>query len=387
MRISPGDWQRLPNGIRMPEILKCGSCGERDLIPVINLGDQPLAERESDRYPLKLLKCTRCTLVQLSYIVDEGEMFPPDHPYATGNTKALRDHFGKLADQVLYRTSPEDLVVDIGANDGTFLAQVPDSLRRIAVEPTNQAAKCRKRDLTTWQRFFTSRIAEDILACAGPAKIITACNVLAHVPDPHDFLEGIDILLADDGVFITENHDWLSIVNGLQVDTIYHEHLRYYSVASLSWLLADHCFGVDSIEKIPTHGGSFRTYAVKEKPQLALRANNARGDLRELLYLARREGLVYGIGACTRATPLIHYARLEDYLTCVCEVPSSEKIGMTMPGTSIPVVDEARLIRDQPPYALLFAWHWADTIVPKLRAAGYRGKFIQPLPRAMIYDG
>ena len=387
MRISPGDWQRLPNGIRMPEILRCGSCGERDLAPVINLGDQPLAERESDRYPLKLLKCTRCTLVQLSYIVDEGEMFPPDHPYATGNTKALRDHFTDLAMEILDRTHVGDLVVDIGANDGTLVNAVNDDLRQVAVEPTNQADKITDENIVVFQEFFTADLAARIRKDIGEAKVITACNVLAHVPDPHDFLEGIDILLADDGVFITENHNWLSIVNGLQVDTIYHEHLRFYSVASLSWLLASHCFGVDSIEKIPTHGGSFRTYAVKEKPQLALRADNARGELRELLYLARREGLVYGIGACTRATPLIHYARLEDYLTCVCEVPSSEKIGMTMPGTSIPVVDEARLIRDQPPYALLFAWHWADTIVPKLRAAGYRGKFITPLPRAMIYDG
>ena len=374
----------------MPEILKCGSCGERDLAPVINLGDQPLAERESDRYPLKLLKCTRCTLVQLSYIVDEGEMFPPDHPYATGNTKALRDHFNQLALRLSEYLSCDDLAIDIGANDGTLLEAlrfIDPHFRLLGVEPTNQARKFHGGAIEVFQEFFTAELAEYIFQKCGPAKVITACNVLAHVPDPHDFLEGIDILLADDGVFITENHNWLSIVNGLQVDTIYHEHLRYYSVASLSWLLADHCFGIDSIEKIPTHGGSFRTYAVKEKPQLALRADNARGELRKLLYLAKREGPVYGIGACTRATPLIHYAQLEDYLTCVCEVPSSEKIGMTMPGTSIPVVDEARLIRDQPPYALLFAWHWADSIVPKLRAAGYRGKFITPLPRAMIYDG
>jgi hypothetical protein len=225
----------------MAEILRCGSCGEHDLAPVLDMGMQPLAEHDNgERYPLKLVRCTNCTLVQLSYIPDQHEMFPPDHPYATGNTRAMRDHFGELADKVLYRTSPEDLIVDIGANDGTFLTACPDALRRIAVEPTNQAAKCRKKDLTTWQKFFTSGLAREILGYAGPAKVITACNVLAHVPDPHDFLTGVLTLLADDGVFITENHDWASIANGMQIDTVYHEHLRYYSVSSLSRLLAGH---------------------------------------------------------------------------------------------------------------------------------------------------
>ena len=373
----------------MAEIFRCGSCGERDLAPVIDLGDQPMAERDDGkRYPLKLLKCTSCTLVQLSYIVDQGEIFPPDHPYATGNTKALRDHFGELADEIYENTSRADLVVDIGANDGTLLSRLPGSLKLAAVEPTNQARKCRDQDIITWQEFFTSEVAEDILAYYGkPAKFIIACNVLAHVPDPHDFLEGVKLLLADDGIFITENHDWASIANGLQIDTIYHEHLRYYSVASLSYLLASHGLVVSEVERIPTHGGSFRSYVTKEQGQIALRARTAREQLRRLLEIASEDGKIYGIGACTRATPLIHYADLDDYLTCVCEVPQSEKIGMSMPGTTIPVVDEARLIKDQPPYALLFAWHWADSIVPKLRSAGYRGKFIIPLPQARIYNG
>jgi C-methyltransferase C-terminal domain/Methyltransferase domain len=373
----------------MPKVTRCGSCLDIRLKPVLNLGEQqPLAEHDNGhRYPLKLMRCLNCTLVQLSYIPDQKDMFPFDHPYATGNTKALRDHFWELASEIYWRTEVGNLVVDIGANDGTLIQAVSDDLRRVAVEPTKQADKITDDRIVVYQEFFTAELAERIREDIGEAQIITACNVFAHVPDPHDFLEGVDILLADGGVFITENHNWASIANGLQIDTVYHEHLRYYSVASLSYLLAQSNFLVQDIQEIPTHGGSFRTYAVREKPQLALRADKARGDLRRLLDLARDEGSIYGIGACTRATPLVHYAGLEDYLTCVCEVPGSDKIGTNIPGTTIPIVDEARLIKDQPKYALLFAWHWADTIVPKLRAAGYKGKFITPLPRAAIYNG
>jgi 2-polyprenyl-3-methyl-5-hydroxy-6-metoxy-1,4-benzoquinol methylase len=370
------------------EITACGSCGHEYLSPVIDLGYQPLAERDNGEcYPLKLLKCARCTLVQLSFIPAQEEVFPGDHPYATGNTKALRDHFTELAATLGCLLFPEDLVVDIGANDGTLITQFPPEVRRIAVEPTDQAAKCRARDITTWQEFFTCEIAKDIRAYAGPAKVITACNVLAHVPDPHDFIEGVKILLADDGVFVTENHDWASIANGLQIDTIYHEHLRYYSVASLSFLLAKHGFLVSGVIPVNTHGGSSRTFAVKEDPQqLARRARTAMEQLGRLLETASAEGKIYGIGACTRTTPLIHYADIVRYIECVCEVPGSDKIGMNIPGTFIPVVDEKKLIEDQPPYALLFAWHWAQSIVPGLRKKGYKGKFIIPLPWAVIYE-
>lgn len=372
----------------MAEILRCGSCGEHDLAPVLDMGMQPLAEHDNGkRYPLKLVKCVSCTLVQLSYIPDQHEMFPLDHPYATGNTRAMREHFGKLADEVLYRTSPGDLVVDIGANDGTFLSLLPKALTTVAVEPTNQVNKCLNKGITTtYQEFFTSEAAKVIRRDNGRAKVITATNVLAHVPDPHDFLTGVLTLLADDGVFITENHDWASIANGMQIDTVYHEHLRYYSVSSLSRLLAFHGLIVQDMEKIPVHGGSFRTWAVKEQGNLADRAGEARTSLLKLVCKAALEGAVYGIGATTRATPLINYADIAGLLDCVCEVSSSEKIGTKIPGTDIPVVDEKKLFEDQPQYALLLSWHLADDLIPKFREKGYKGTFIIPLPEVRIID-
>ena len=367
----------------MAEVTCCGICRGHHLITILDLGSQPMAERDDGHtYPLALLECSQCGLVQLSWIVDQAELFPPDHPYSTGNTTALRRHFHSLAIDLAPRLSPGDLVVDIGANDGTFLAalrELAPDVNLLAIEPTGQAEKCRDKDLPVEQAFFTAALARQLARYLGPAQVITASNVLAHVPSPHDFLSGVSSLLdPDDGVFITENHDWSSVVNGLQIDTIYHEHLRYYSVSSLGYLLAMHGYLISEAKPVASHGGSFRITARPQQRGLATRAEIARDQLRTLL--DGLAGPVYGIGAATRATPLIHYAGLEKYLTCVVEVAGSDKIGRMMPGTQLPIVDEKELIKDQPPYALLFPWHFAGSLVPALRTAGYRGQFIVPLP-------
>ena len=374
-------------------VTHCGICGSWDLKPVLDMGEQPLPERHDsgERYPLALLECRACTLVQLSYIPPPREVFPEGHTYATGNTKALREHFASLAREIGKLAGPGQLVIDLGCNDGTLLdavrREVPD-MQVLGVEPTGQAKKCGDRGIPVWQDFFSAEVGKGIRHLHGPARVVTACNVLAHVPDPHDFVAGVARLLADDGVFVTENHDVSAVLDGLQIDTVYHEHVRYYSVTSLSRLLGMHGLVVTDVEKIATHGGSFRVWARRQRTaRLAARAEAAAGALRALLDGACQEGPVYGIGAATRATPLIHYAGLEGYLSCVCEVPGSDKIGTTMPGTGIPVVDEAKLIADQPPWALLFAWPWADIIVPALRAKGYQGRFIVPLPEPAVLDG
>jgi hypothetical protein len=178
-----------------------------------------------------------------------------------------------------------------------------------------------------------------------------------------------------------------SVLDGLQIDTVYAEHARYYSVTSLSRLLQMHGLVVADVEKIGTHGGSFRVTARRQRTKdLQWRALEMAATLREKVSLAFTEGPVYGIGATTRATPLIHYTGIAPYLSCVAEVPGSDKIGLTMPGTSIPVVDEAKLIADQPPFALLLSWHLAADIVPLLRAKGYQGKFIVPLPAPKVIN-
>jgi hypothetical protein len=372
----------------MAEIRSCALCGGHNFVVLLDMGDQPVAEAygSSEVFPLKLRRCTNCFLVQLSYAVPQEKLFPPDHPYASGNTKALRWHFEGLANKVSWLLRENDLVVDIGANDGTLLEAFPQACTKVAVEPTRQALKCQSKGMNVYQDFFTSYLAWRIVQDYGQAEVVTATNVLAHVPEPVDFVCGVADLLSPTGVFVTECHDFSAVEHGLQIDTVYHEHLRYYTPGTLTRLLENGGLQVKAVEHIDTHGGSMRVFAAKA-PQfggLTNRANQAGLELRRLL--GGLSGGIYGIGATTRATPLIHFAGISGYVSCVCEVPGSEKIGKTMPGTQIPVVDEAKLIADQPPYALIFSWHIAGDIMKSLTGKGYQGKFIIPLPEPKIAE-
>jgi hypothetical protein len=193
--------------------------------------------------------------------------------------------------------------------------------------------------------------------------------------------------LADDGVLIVENHDLASVVDGRQWDTIYHEHLRFWDPRTFHQLLKQYGLVGDLGTPIPTHGGSFRMIAGRGIPVgrpsprdydfdgLAQDAEQAREAIRSVV------GGLPGIGATARATTIINFCDLDhEDVPYVCEVAGSDKIGHYIPGTRIPVVDESRLFEEQPPRAMLFSWHLADVIVPKLRERGYRGEILVPLP-------
>lgn len=376
-------------------VLLCGSCGHGPLRPVLDLGDQPLPQarpgiEDDRRYPLRLVRCTRCTLVHLDYIVPQRDLFPDGYPYATGNTKALRDHFARLAVEIVkIGPAPGDLIIDIGGNDGTMLKALreiaPDN-RLLLVEPTAQARKAGQAGIDIVGAYFTAGTARKIRQGYGPAKVITASSVFGHVPDPHDFLDGVTELLADDGMLIIENQDWHNIIQDLQIDTIYHEHLRYYTPASLSFLLEQHGLIITSLTRTAMHGGAFRAVCARQAGDLKRRVADLVTRLIRLLDEAVCAGPVYAVGAPTRATPLVNYASIGSYLACACEVTGSEKIGALIPGTDVRIVDEQILIDDQPPHALLLAWDSADTIIPALRKRGYAGRFILPLPEPRYAD-
>lgn len=376
----------------LPNVTHCGLCLSEEglgLIKVLDLGLQPLPEHDNGKfYPLEVGKCPTCGLVQLLFAPPAEEVFPKDHLYASGNSKERKRHFTTLAEVVAIRmlfteAGDDGLVVDIGANDGTLLRAIQKAngkLSLVGVEPTNQVRKIRDAGIEGIQKPFSKGVARQI-AKDGKASVITACNVLAHVPNMHDFMDGVVTLLADDGVFITENHDWNSIAFGLQIDTIYHEHLRYFTVATLTRLLQGHGLTVVDVERIEAHGGSYRVTAMKEPAPGDLELAAGETAIRLRRRLVNSASPIYGIGATTRATPLIHYAGLQEELTAVCEIAGSEKIGTNIPGTDIPIVDEEILFgEDQPPTAVLFSWHLAEDIIPALRKKGFKGDIILPLP-------
>jgi len=364
---------------------------------------QPVAKpREPEtHYPLDLLYCHNCTLAQLSVQVPPDELFPADYPYSSGNSQALHDNFRSLAreaESYAGGLGRDDLVVDIGANDGTLLSKFNGGVKKIAVEPTAQVRKVNtypSNIADVYQAFFTENIARILAATRGQAKVITACNVLAHVQDVHDVMRGIDTLLAPDGILVVENHDLASIVDGGQWDTVYHEHLRYFSPYSFDKLLAQFGMKAAASHRIPTHGGSFRIVAERVEPGFDLLLPRREFDFDHLVndaykvrnHLRRYVNEIYeyddvvGVGATARATTIINYCGLDvEDIRCVYEVPGSEKIGRFIPGTCIPVVSEDDLVSNDPRAVVLFSWHLKDLIVPKLRERGFDGEIIVPLP-------
>jgi hypothetical protein len=397
----------------------CQVCGHAPLEDVLSLGYMPPVNqmvpigqvpRQQPWFPTNLLHCRKCDLVQLGLAVDPVIIFPPEYPYTSGTTKLLRDNFADLHREAaaMLGLGAKDLVVDIGSNDGTLLSNFKNGGHRVlGIEPTDVGDIANARGIPTLKRYFGIEVAHEVKREHGPASVVTAANCFAHIEDVHAIVDGIVEMLSDDGVFISESHYLIGLLDTLQYDTIYHEHLRYYSVASLKHLLEMHDLEVFHARPIPSHGGSIRVYAARhgahsvqesvrrmlaEEPRgeaMAKRLSDFRRDvilsklrLYSLLRDLKEKGArIAGISAPSRASTLVNYVGLDEgIIDYVCEIPGSLKIGKCMPGTRIPVVDESRLFDDQPDCAVILSWHIADELAPKLKAKGYRGKLVTPLP-------
>ncbi len=405
-------------------IQQCQNCAAQPLTPVVFLGHLPPvstmypidgpAVREG-WFPAPVCYCPSCHLVQLGYVEDPALLFQPEYKYTSGTTKSLRENFAELARQARSRfgLSARDLVVDIGSNDGTLLSNFQAAGHRVVgIEPTKAGDIAIAAGIPTVHDFLGKAAVDAVVAKHGKAMIVTAANVFGHMPDIDEVMTCISALLEPDGVFISESDYLLDIVNGLEFDTMYHEHLRYYSVNSIQDLLARRGFRVVSVERIGTHGGSIRVYATRgaavardDSVDRFLTVERSAGldspawisEFRDRITAAKLKmfdllaGLVgkghrlYGIGAPARSTTLIHYFGLDvGVLDCVLEVQGSKKIGHYIPGTRIPVFAEEKLYADQPEYALLLSWHIADELVGILRKKGYEGAFIVPLPEPRV---
>lgn len=401
---------------------KCQVCGSPGLEPVLFLGYLPSVNKmhpigqkpcEESSYPAQLLYCPRCHLVQLGLIVDAHILFPPEYPYTSSTTKILRDNFAQLYEEckTFVDIGKDDLVVDIGSNDGNLLNNFKDNHKVLGITPEDIGRIAIERGIPTIIDYFNKKTVKKILSEHGKARIVTATNVFAHIKDVNDVVEDILALLADDGLFISESHYLFSLIETLQYDTIYHEHLRYYSLHSLKYLLESHGLEMIFARRIPTHGGSVRVYAsrkgrypvsaavekllLEEKPVvtdikrlLEFKERIIRSKMRLYQLLAgvkEKAGRIYGISAPSRASTLIHYVGIDDgILDCVLEIRGSHKIGKYMPGTLIPVLEETRLFDDAPDYALLLSWHIADELASKLKTKGFKGGFLIPLPEPKI---
>jgi C-methyltransferase C-terminal domain/Putative zinc binding domain/Methyltransferase domain len=406
---------------------RCQVCGTDDLRLVIDLGHQPLCDslltpqgldEPEVFYPLRLVRCPQCGLAQLDYVVDGAIVYAPEYPYRSGITKELAIYQRHFAMDVISKLALDEgsLCVDIGSNDGTLLTGFRERrMRTLGVEPTNIARiAIQDNGIDTIQAFFTEAVAGDIVRDRGKASVVTATNVFAHMASLGEVMRGILALLSDTGVFITESHYLLDVIERTQYDTIYHEHLRTYCLRSLVRLFDMYDLDVFCVERASRYGGNIRAYVCRKGrrdvdpsvPQLLKTEEEAglfeepvyrcfrertyasRDRLMDLAHAARQRGQSFIGNSCPgRCVTLLNFCGMrKDLMPYITEQPTSLKLGRYLPGLHIPIVDNIILRKEQPDNVVLLAWHYAEPIAAQLRQAGVRSKFILPLPEVRTLE-
>lgn len=417
----------IDHDVKPGHLSHCQVCGSQDLELVIDVGHQPLCDAllteeelqgPESSYPLRLFRCTHCTLTQLDYVVDGTVVYPPEYPYRSGITRELEVYQRVFADGVIERhgIAEGSLCVDIGSNDGTLLSGFKRSgMRALGVEPTNIAKIAREENkIETIQAFFTESLARDIVRDYGKAKVVTTTNVFAHMAPLGEVVRGIMALLDNDGIFITESHYLVDVLQQQQFDTIYHEHIRTYSLKSLVTLFGFYGCEVFDVQRADRYGGNLRAYVCRKGsrpidpsvPELLQlehdlglggpeiyasfrsRAAQVRDELMRLAYDARRAGQSLVGNSCPgRCATLLNYCGMNrDLMPYIAEQPTSLKLGRYLPGQHIPVIENSILIRDQPDFVVLLAWHYAKPISEQLRQRGLKSRFVMPLPVVKVLE-
>jgi hypothetical protein len=405
----------------------CQICGEAALEEVIDLGHQPLCDTllteeqlaaPEVTYPLRLMPCPACTLSQLDYVVPGYVVYHRKYPYRAGITPPLVDYLRRMSRTLVEACGlgAADLVVDIGSNDGTLLAGFKNAGTRVlGVEPTDIAAIAQHAGIETIQTFFDEQLAREIVAAHGHASMVTATNVFAHMAALGETVIGMKQLIGEDGILVIENHYLLDVLEYLQFDTVYHEHIRTYSLRSLIVLFEQYELEVFDAGRVPRYGGSIRIQ-VAPKGRRRIKDSVSEMLVQELDYgLDRAEPYarfrqevealkaetmnflsdrlasgfhVVGNSCPGRCSTLINYYGIDrGMLPYIAEFPTSLKKGLYFPGKHIPIVDNSILAEEQPDYVVMFAWHYRDEMIKSLHESGVRSHLVQPLPELQIFAG
>ena len=397
----------------------CLLCGGSSLESILDLGDTPLANAfvtaeemaaGVTRYPLLLAMCPACGHVQLADHVDPEAMFHR-YLYVSSASDTLLEHFDDLSTLLIDRRGlgPADLVVDVGCNNASLLRLFQaHGIRTLGVDPAENLAESWGKGVDRIVDYFSMATADRILDRWGPASLVTITNTFPHLQDPHGFVRALDRVLAPGGAVVIEVHYAADMLAQTAFDTIYHEHVSYWRLGTLSRLFEDHGMEVVRAERLPLHHGQLRVTVQRagemevdesvaavaeqessagldrEEPYLtfARRVEASRAQLHSRLDEIRRAGrTVVGYGAPAKATILLNYMEVGvDLIPYICD-RSSLKQGLFVPGTGIPIVAPERLLEDQPDYVLLLAWNFAEEVARQQAAYRERGGcFLVPLP-------
>ncbi|HQR32104.1 MAG TPA: class I SAM-dependent methyltransferase [Blastocatellia bacterium] len=403
----------------------CRACGENSLKLFLPLGAQPLANSflkspdefaEEQFFPLDTHFCETCSLVQIPDVVDPEVLFR-HYLYVTGTSETIAQHNRAYAKSVteMQRLTADDLVIEVASNDGSLLRCFQElGVKTLGIDPaTNVAAMARANGVETINEFFSLETAQKVRAEYGPAKAVIGNNVLAHVDDTQDFLRGCKAVIGENGLVIIEMPYLGDLLNRTEYDTIYHEHLCYFSVTSLMRLCESAGLRIVRMDHVPIHGGSLRMHAghaevyqthsaqvldwaEEEKSkgftsferfeQLARSVERSRESLLDLLNRLKAEGkTVAGYGAAAKGNTLLNYCQIGTDLLPYVVDKNPLKLGMFTPGMHIPVLPVSTLLERQPDYLLILAWNFGEEIMrqqSEYKARG--GKFILPVPEVTV---
>ena len=418
----------MPNDNLGPEVVHrttCRACGATTLQPILTLGPSPLANsllKSTDefagerQFPLDLYFCTGCSLLQILDVVRPDILFR-HYLYVTGTSTTIAAHNQRYAATVaeLLGLTPGDLVIEIASNDGSLLRCFQaHGVRTLGIEPaTNVAAMATAAGVETVNEFFNLAVAKELRATRTPARAIVANNVFAHVDDPADFLAGCRELLADDGLITIEVPYVGEFLDRLEYDTVYHEHLSYFSIAAMLHLCDRVGLKAVRIDHLPVHGGTYRFYlsrsasshsadvlvqlarerragvtSLARHQQFGRDVEAGRSSLVELLEGLKAHGRkVVGYGAPAKGNTLLNYCGIDTRLLPYTVDKNPLKVGLYTPGMHIPIREVSWLAEDpEPPdYILILAWNFGDEIMAQQAWHRERGgHFILPVPRPQV---
>ncbi|MCK4364482.1 MAG: class I SAM-dependent methyltransferase [Thermoplasmatales archaeon] len=401
----------------MEKIKTCRICNNKNIVEFLDLGEQPPAnslmkniDDEEVFYPLSLSWCPECNLVQLNHTVDPKELFS-NYVWVTSTSKTAREHSEVFYNDILSRTNnlEEGYVIEAASNDGTFLLPfVKNNYKVLGVDPAQNIVNIAvSKGVPTICRFFGTDTAEELLQNHGPAQVIIVRNVLSHVANLHDFVKGLNICLKEDGLLAIEFHYAKEIFEELHYDSIYHEHLCYFTLKSVENLLNRYNLFVNDIKESPISGGSLILYVKKEKgtvsptvqryrdiektikinelrswKDFATKVYSHRDQLLEILKDAiKTKGPIVGYGASARSSTLLNFCGIDSkYVTKIADQNTLKHKHYTA-GTHIPIESPEDVMSEKPEYVFILAWNFTDEIINSLRENfDFNGKCILPLP-------
>lgn len=407
--------------------MKCRHCGAEISLTLVDLGSAPpsnayLTEQglhtPEKWFPLRVLVCTQCWLAQTEDFSQAHELFTAEYAYFSGFSSSWLAHCERyVADMVeRFDLDAASHFVEVAANDGYLLQYVKArSIPCTGIEPTaSTAAAARAKGIPIVEDFFGIRLATELVAQGKQADVITANNVLAHVPDINDFVAGFTLLLKPQGVATFEFPHLLQLITNNQFDTIYHEHFSYLSLTAVKGIFATNGLSIFDVEKHPTHGGSLRVFAqrsdtgqqscsarvvdlLQQEAQAGMlssdyytafqaRTYKVKHDFLTFLLNAQWEGkIVAAYGAAAKGNTLMNYAGVRPDLVAFVADRNPAKQGKYMPGSRIPIVDEMYLQKAKPDYVIILPWNLSEEVIAQLEyVRAWGGKYLTAVPQLEV---